>query len=230
MEAYLCDLNVEHIDTTWVECLYDIVIGPDQPDPGQLPDDILIMDGELILAWSDWYYNQVSGKHEIHTEIVDMSLTGSGAELGQVEIYMPSSLPPSYGTVVSTHQQPDFPGNYYNEHFFTVEFAEGKLASISRESPEVLEPAEASEPPIDNYPAYFVICTDSIYRMLEEDDEKGTYAWIRESLMFYPSQNDTCYAAFDVNGDGVVLTVADAIYLAQMLKRRHYSPDSFLSS
>lgn len=41
------------------------------------------------------------------------------------------------------------------EHFFTVEFAEGRLASIRRVSPDVIDPASATEPPTEEVAIVF---------------------------------------------------------------------------
>ncbi len=40
-------------------------------------------------------------------------------------------------------------GDGTTEHFFTVEFAEGRLASVRRVSPDTIDPASATEPPTE---------------------------------------------------------------------------------
>lgn len=40
-------------------------------------------------------------------------------------------------------------GDGTTEHFFTVEFAEGRLASLRRVSPDTIDPASATEPPTE---------------------------------------------------------------------------------
>jgi type VI secretion system secreted protein Hcp len=40
-------------------------------------------------------------------------------------------------------------GDGTTEHFFTVEIAEGRLASIERVSPDTIDPASATAPPIE---------------------------------------------------------------------------------
>ncbi len=45
--------------------------------------------------------------------------------------------------------RPNPAGDGTTEHFFTVEFAEGRLASIRRVSPDVIDPASATEPPTE---------------------------------------------------------------------------------
>lgn len=45
--------------------------------------------------------------------------------------------------------RPNPAGDGTTEHFFTVEFAEGRVASISRQSPDVIDPAAAMSPPTE---------------------------------------------------------------------------------
>lgn len=45
--------------------------------------------------------------------------------------------------------RPNPAGDGTTEHFFTVEFGEGRVASIRRVSPDVIDPASASEPPTE---------------------------------------------------------------------------------
>ena len=45
--------------------------------------------------------------------------------------------------------RPNPAGDGTTEHFFTVEFAEGRVASITRVSPDVIDPASAMEPPTE---------------------------------------------------------------------------------
>ena len=51
--------------------------------------------------------------------------------------------------------QPAASGDSDTESFFTVEFEQGKIASITRTSPDTVEPAEASEPPVEANPICF---------------------------------------------------------------------------
>jgi len=45
--------------------------------------------------------------------------------------------------------RPDPAGGGTTEHFFTVEFGEGRIAAIERVSPETWDPAKADEPPME---------------------------------------------------------------------------------
>ncbi|MBL4687193.1 MAG: type VI secretion system tube protein Hcp, partial [Nannocystaceae bacterium] len=45
--------------------------------------------------------------------------------------------------------RPNPAGDGTTEHFFTVEFAEGRLASITRTSPDCIDPASATSPPVE---------------------------------------------------------------------------------
>ncbi|MCC6873753.1 MAG: type VI secretion system tube protein Hcp, partial [Sandaracinaceae bacterium] len=45
--------------------------------------------------------------------------------------------------------RPNPAGDGTTEHFFTVEIKEGRIASIKRVSPDVIDPASASEPPTE---------------------------------------------------------------------------------
>jgi hypothetical protein len=45
--------------------------------------------------------------------------------------------------------RPDPAGDGENEHYFTVEIEEGRIASITRVSPDVIDPAAASAPPLE---------------------------------------------------------------------------------
>ena len=51
--------------------------------------------------------------------------------------------------------RPAAAGDGDTEHYFTIEFEEGKIASISRTSPDVIDPAEASAPPTEEVTACF---------------------------------------------------------------------------
>ena len=45
--------------------------------------------------------------------------------------------------------RPNPAGDGTTEHFFTVEIKEGRVASITRVSPDVIDPASAMEPPTE---------------------------------------------------------------------------------
>ena len=45
--------------------------------------------------------------------------------------------------------RPNPAGDGTTEHFFTVEFAEGRIAGVRRVSPDVIDPASATEPPTE---------------------------------------------------------------------------------
>ena len=45
--------------------------------------------------------------------------------------------------------RPNPSGDGTTEHFFTVEFGEGRVASIKRVSPDTIDPASATEPPTE---------------------------------------------------------------------------------
>ena len=45
--------------------------------------------------------------------------------------------------------RPNPAGDGTTEHFFTVEFGEGRVASVRRVSPDVIDPASAAEPPTE---------------------------------------------------------------------------------
>ena len=51
--------------------------------------------------------------------------------------------------------RPNPAGDGTTEHFFTVEFAEGRLASIRRVSPDVIDPASATAPPTEEISIVF---------------------------------------------------------------------------
>ncbi|MEM9461774.1 MAG: type VI secretion system tube protein TssD [Myxococcota bacterium] len=46
-------------------------------------------------------------------------------------------------------------GDGTTEHFFTVEFGEGRLASVRRVSPDTIDPASATEPPTEEVSIVF---------------------------------------------------------------------------
>ena len=45
--------------------------------------------------------------------------------------------------------RPNPAGDGTTEHFFTVEFAEGRVASIQRTSPDTIDPASSMDPPME---------------------------------------------------------------------------------
>ncbi|RLB17264.1 MAG: type VI secretion system tube protein Hcp [Deltaproteobacteria bacterium] len=45
--------------------------------------------------------------------------------------------------------RPNPAGDGTTEHFFTIEIQEGRIASITRVSPDVIDPASANEPPTE---------------------------------------------------------------------------------
>jgi type VI secretion system secreted protein Hcp len=45
--------------------------------------------------------------------------------------------------------RPNPAGDGTTQHFFTVEFGEGRIASITRTSPDVIDPASATSPPVE---------------------------------------------------------------------------------
>lgn len=57
------------------------------------------------------------------------------------------------GTFKFFRPNPD--GDGTTEHFFTVEFAEGRVASVRRVSPDTIDPASAAEPPTEEVSLVF---------------------------------------------------------------------------
>ncbi len=51
--------------------------------------------------------------------------------------------------------RPNPAGDGTTEHFFTVEFAEGRLASVTRRSPNAIDPASATGPPTEEVAIVF---------------------------------------------------------------------------
>ena len=51
--------------------------------------------------------------------------------------------------------RPNPAGDGTTEHFFTVEFSKGRLASIKRVSPDTIDPASATEPPTEEVSIVF---------------------------------------------------------------------------
>lgn len=51
--------------------------------------------------------------------------------------------------------RPNPAGDGTTEHFFTVEYAEGRVASIRRVSPDTIDPASATEPPTEEVSIVF---------------------------------------------------------------------------
>jgi len=215
--SYIVDVRLckevpsyDYYDTTWVESFFDVVYGPVPPDPGQLPDETIHLNGTFVLGWNDSYENGETGLMEIRNEISDMYLTGSSPSMGKTRLIRPPDLPASTGLATSVNPGIDFPAESFFDIYYEIEFPDVPQVIIpclgSRSAPNIV-----SEIPINSMPPYYIDYSDGDYTPFVDRNDINTIAgWIKPRLQMQP---EPCNCFGDPNDDGTSLTVADLVYL-----------------